>query len=135
LSGGSPQSRRENLGMIEVLNSPDNVYAIRCIGHCTKEDVRRAYDVLTDRLSRNKTIAVYADLTEFEDITVGAIGEDLRGLVAHIKDLGRYGKKAIVSDREWIRVLCAFWSTIVPRPAIRVFATSEREAALAWAEE
>jgi hypothetical protein len=121
--------------MIEVLDSPDNVYAIRCIGHCTRDDVRLAYETLTDRLSRNKTIAVYADLTDFKDLTPGAIGEDLRGLVAHIRDLGRYGKKSIVSDREWIRALCAFWSAIVPKPAIRVFPTSEREAALAWAEE
>ena len=47
-------------------------------------------------------------------------------------DLKRFPREAVISDKRWVRVLSGIAGPLVPHVELKVFGTSEREAAMTW---
>lgn len=119
--------------MIEILPAPDHVVAMRVSGTLTGDDIERVTLVLEAALSRHQHIALYADMVDFADMTAEALLKDLRYGISKIGQWSRFGRAAVVSDREWLRAIARLENHVIPGIDIRAFGKNEREAALAWA--
>ncbi|MGE5270200.1 MAG: STAS/SEC14 domain-containing protein [Thiohalocapsa sp.] len=117
--------------MIRLLTGfPDNVLAVACEGHVTREDYR---DVLIPAveaaLQLHSKLRVYYEVTaQFSGIEAGAVWEDFRVGIGH---LSRWDRMACVTDVEWIRLAVNAFGFVLPGP-LRVFPLAERDEARRW---
>lgn len=117
--------------MIELIEGlPDAVVGIEAVGTVTKEDYERvavpAIERAGERHEKIRLIHVVGE--RFTDHTAGALWEDARAGLAHVRALERV---AVVTDIGHIRALVktAGWS--VPGE-MRLFSTAERADAESW---
>lgn len=118
--------------MIEILNAPDHVAAYRISGTLTVEDYDRMIEDVEARLALQKRIAIFADMTGFDDVTVRAGLKDMRYSLSKLGELRRFPRNAVVTDKGWMTFLVKAMSPLVPFVEIRVFTPEERAAALEW---
>lgn len=121
--------------MITVLPAPDHVLAIALSGTIEPADIERVADDLEERLDRHEKVAILADLTEFEGMTLAAAWMDARYSFGKLWELKRFPKEAIIVDKGWLDRTARLFTPVVPYVAIRTFPPAEREAALAWAAD
>lgn len=121
--------------MLDRLDSPDHVLALRLSGTLTSEDVAE-YRILLDALfARHDRVALLADVSKLEDLGGRALIEGVRADLDALAHLDRIARVALVSEREWPGALAGFLGRMLPGVELRAFGASEREAALAWAAE
>jgi hypothetical protein len=118
--------------MIEILPAPDHVFAVKIAGTLTSEDYDRMISEIEAKLARHPRISVYADMSEFKDLTAGAAAKDIRYVLGKIGEWGRFKREAVITDKQWLRVLIKTLDPLVPQVEVRAFALSERDAALDW---
>jgi hypothetical protein len=121
--------------MMEVLAAPDHVAAYHFSGTLTEADLERVIADVDARLARHDRIAILADLTGFEDVTLRAGLADLRYGFSKLGELRRFPREAVITDKAWIASLVEYGNPLIPFVEIRAFRPEEREAALAWASE
>ena len=121
--------------MIEFVQAPDHVFAVRFLGTLEADDVDRAVREVEAKLQRYKAIGVFADLTDFHDLTGGALIKDFKYSFSKFKEWNRFRREAVVTDKQWIRAVINFLDPLLPQVAIRTFPSDERDRALAWASE
>lgn len=121
--------------MIEILPSPDHVLALRIAGTLTGGDYDRVIDAVGERLARYERLGVLVDLVAFEDVTAEAALKDARFSLSLIGMLRRFPREAVVSDKQWVRVLARIADPLIPHVEVRAFGSHERDAALAWVSD
>ncbi|WP_332659475.1 STAS/SEC14 domain-containing protein [Brevundimonas sp.] len=119
--------------MLEILDAPDNVIAMRAAGTMDAADYDRIIEVIEIRLKTHDRIGVVADMTDFTDFTGEVLLKDLRWNAAHIGDWGKFPRCAMVTDKAWLRVMAQTFSPLIPGVEMRVFEPGRLEDALAWA--
>lgn len=90
---------------------------------------------IESKLARNERIGVFADLTGFEDMTVDAAAKDFRYNLSRIGAWKRFPREAVVTDKQWMRILIKVVDPMLPQIEARSFAPSEKDAAMAWASD
>jgi hypothetical protein len=121
--------------MLEILDAPDHVAAFALSGTLTEEDLDKVIADIESRLERHDRIGILADMTGFRDVTVRAGLKDLRYSFGRLRDLKRFPREAVITDRHWLATLVRAADPIIPFVSVRTFGPDEREAALAWAAD
>lgn len=121
--------------MIEVYPSPDHVAAFGISGTLTAAEYERVIAEVEAKLARHDRIGVLVDLVGFEDVTAGAGWKDIRYSLGLMGNLRRFPREAVVSDKQWVRVLAGIADPLIPHVEIRAFGSAERDAAMAWVAE
>lgn len=121
--------------MLEILPSHEHVVALRVSGTLTGGDYERVIDEVTEKLARHDRLGVLIDLVAFEDVTAEAALKDARFSMSLIGMLRRFPREAVVSDRQWVRVLARIADSLVPHVEVRAFGSQARDAALAWVSD
>ncbi|MGR4863803.1 STAS/SEC14 domain-containing protein [Caulobacter sp. LARHSG274] len=121
--------------MMEVLASPDHVVAMKLSGTINGEDYDRVVAEVDSKLDAHDKIGVLVDLTAFKDLTVEAGAKDVRYSLRHLWQLKRFPRDALITDKEWVRVLARIASPIVPHVEIRTFCPGEQALALSWVSD
>jgi hypothetical protein len=121
--------------MIEFVQAPDHVFAVRLVGTLTPEDVDRAVSEVEARLQRNERLGMFADLTDFHDVTAEALVKDFKYSFGKFREWKRFPREAVVTNKQWIRTIISLIDPLIPQVEIKTFAPEEREKALAWASE
>jgi hypothetical protein len=122
--------------MLEVIQSPESVVALKVVGKLQKHD----YDsVLVPALRRMidgpgeiRLVLVLAE--EFEGLTVGGTTADaglFAGELFH-RELSKWKRCAVVTDRDWVRHSIAMFRWMMPGD-VEVYEPSELEEAISWA--
>ncbi len=121
--------------MLETIESPENVVALKVVGKLQKDD----YDaVLLPALRRMidgpgeiRLVLVLAE--EFEGLTVGGTAADAGLYVNELfhRELSKWKRCAVVTDRDWLRNSIAMFRWMMPG-AVEVFEPSRLEQAIAW---
>src|ERR1700755_1802012 len=91
--------------MLEILQAPDQLAAVRLSGKVTGVDYDQMIAELEERLRRHARVAVYADLMNLKRLTRDALSKDIQYLRSKRYDLHRFTRLAIVSDKLWPGVL------------------------------
>ena len=116
-------------GMIET---PDNVLAVRIAGKITGEDLRDIMDRLEVMMATNGQVHVYAETSSIDGIEIAGLASHIARAAPLLGKLGQFGRVAVVADQAWIRILTRMESAILPHISYRVFEPGQREEALAW---
>ncbi|GJL62723.1 MAG: hypothetical protein NPIRA04_13770 [Nitrospirales bacterium] len=103
------------------------VIELEILGHITKADIQLATSKLREAFSRHEKIRLIEIIRHFEGMDPSAVWEDLK----LIRDVGKFGHVAVVSDRGWVhgfsRIMDAIFSA-----EIRVFKLNDIEQARTW---
>jgi hypothetical protein len=121
--------------MIELLPAPDHVAAYKMIGLLSEEDYDAIIAEIETKLKTHRKIAVYADMTGFTGLTLGALAKDLKYAISKLGQFGRFHRMAIVTDNPWLAGLLKMSGPLLPQMEAKSFEPREAVQALAWASE
>lgn len=114
-------------------NFPDHVIALRADGQVSRDDYESVLIAAVENaLARHDKLNVYYEIgLHFTGMDIGAMFEDLRIGVSRIL---HWRKIALVTDVEWMKNAVHLFGFMMPAD-VRVFASSEAEAAKRWIVE
>ena len=117
--------------MIEILDSPSNVVAVRAVGTLTRDDYEQVLDPAVERLlaAHGELRAVIVVGDEFDSVTAGGAWEDTKFGLAH---WGKWKRCAVVTDKDWAKHGVKLFGWMMPGE-VKVFGDDEIADALEWA--
>lgn len=118
--------------MYEMIETPDDVLAVRIAGKITGEDLRDIMDRLDVMMAVNSKVHVYAETSAIDGIEIAGLAAHIARATPLLGKLGHFGRVAVVADQAWIRILTRIESAILPHISYRVFEPGQRDAALVW---
>jgi hypothetical protein len=120
--------------MLDVLNAPDHVVALRVSGRVEEQDIEVGIQAIEAGLHREDRLGVLVEV-DITGMAVGAFAKDLTYSLSKLRDLHRFSRVAVVSNQEWVRVVAQVQARILPFLDVRSFRPSEREEAMAWVSQ
>jgi len=121
--------------MIEILDSPKHLVAVRISGDITAADVAAAYKATEDSLKENERISFFAEVADSTNLTFEGLAKDVVEGLGQICRLSRYYRAAVVTDKGWIASVARAEGLLFCFMDVRVFGLKESDKALAWASE
>ncbi|MEM1055200.1 MAG: STAS/SEC14 domain-containing protein [Bacteroidota bacterium] len=116
-------------------DTPPHVLSFEIDGTVTAPDMDDLYNAVERVTGGKGPVHICGEIHGIGGLTLDAVGASFKrglGLIGRITRVKRY---AVVTDTGWIRTLAELQGAAVPGLTVRVWPTSEREDALAWAAE
>jgi hypothetical protein len=118
--------------MIELIpTNADNLIGCKIDGKINTEDIVRIADYIEDKFIKNKKLRIYVEVIKLEGISLEALFKDLKLGIKHFND---FDKKAVVTDKKWMKRVAALADRIFPNIEVRCFSFEDKEKALEWAK-
>ena len=121
--------------MIEILESPKHLVAMKLSGSLTADDVVKANRAAEDALKENDRISFFAEIEDSMNLTLEGLAKDLFTSVGQFGKLSKYYRAAVVTNKGWIGALARVEGLVFSSIDVRVFGLDERAKAFAWAAE
>ena len=121
--------------MIEIFDSAKHLVAIKLSGSLTAEDVAKAHHATEDALKGNERISFFAEVDDSVGLTLEGVYRDISEGLKSLGRLSRYYRAAVVTDKGWLGAMARVEGLVFSSIDVRVFPTSERSKAFAWASE
>jgi hypothetical protein len=121
--------------MIEILESPKHLVAMRVSGSLTAEDVATAYKATEEALKENERVSFFSEIDNSVGMTLQGAIEDVKEGIKQLGNLSRYYRAAIVTEKGWLGALARVEGLVFCSIDVRVFDPAEREKAFSWASE
>jgi hypothetical protein len=118
--------------MLEFIDSPDDVLALKIRGRITGADLDAIMDRLEPALERADKLHVFVETVSIDAIALDGLAQYAGRALPLFGKLNRFGRVAVVADQAWIRFGSRVESAVLPFITYRVFEPQERERALAW---
>jgi hypothetical protein len=123
----------EETAMIELLEAPEPVVAFRVAGTLEGAEYDRIIEAVEAALAKHERIGVLMDMADFKDFTVEAALKDIRYDLSKMTELRRFPRVAILTNKEWLRMMAKAASPLLPHVEIRAFDPGEHDSASRWA--
>ena len=121
--------------MIEILESPKHLVALKASGSLTADDITAAYKASEEALKDNERVSFFVEVDPSMQFTFEGLLKDLAELPAQFGKLNRYYRAALVTDKGWMAALARVEGLVFSSMDVRVFSHDERNKAFAWASE
>ena len=121
--------------MLEILDSPKHLVAMKLSGSVTADDVERAYKATDETLKSNERISFFAEIDDSMGLTIEGALKDLFKGFSQFGKLSKYYRAAVVTDKGWIGGLARVEGLVFSSIDVKVFGLEERNKAFAWASE
>lgn len=121
--------------MIELLDAPDHVLALRLSGRLSGPDMDQLKDQVEAKLAKHERIGIVADLTPLDGVTLEALAKDIRYNIAKFGEWRRFPREAVITQSAWMRAAMKAIDPLVPQVEVRTFEPAERDTAVAWASD
>jgi hypothetical protein len=121
--------------MLEILESPKHVVALRLSGDLTAADIEQAYKATDDALKKRDRISFFADIDPSTQLTFEGLAKDIVEGVKQWGKLSKYYRAAVVTDKGWLSAMARVEGIVFSSIDVRVFSHAERDKAFAWAVE
>lgn len=121
--------------MIEILESPKHLVAMKISGAIAAEDISRAYEAANNALKDNEKVSFFAEIDDSLNFTWEGLYRDLSEGLGQFGKLKHYYRAAVVTDKSWLGALARVEGLVFSSIDVRVFPKSERDKAFAWASE
>lgn len=121
--------------MIEVIDLKDkNIFGLRLDGKFDKEDVKRVFDALIEKVKGKKRFQIYYEIRNFElgSISREMIETEFGYLYKHPEIIANMEKAALVSDVEWLKKIAATEFALIPTMTGKTFSFDEKDEAMKW---
>ena len=121
--------------MIEILESPKHLVAVKLSGSLNAADIDRAYKATDDALKSNERVSFYAEIENSMGLTFEGAAKDLSYGLGQFGKLSKYYRAAIVTDKGWVAAMARVEGLVFSSIDVRVFRSAERDKAFTWASE
>lgn len=108
--------------MLELLDSPDDVIALRMSHKITGNDLTAIMDRLDDMMSKQDQVHVFVETLSIDGIEVSGLPSYMTRALPLFGKLDRFGRVAVVADQAWVRVGTRLESALLLWK--RIFSTS-----------
>jgi len=116
--------------MIDILEmGAASVIGVRISGRIDKPDIDRVVAAAKAKFDEAETLGVYVEVESFDGISFEALLEDLRFA---LPILGKFRKKAVVSDKQWMETIAKISDRIFPSVEIKHFSFDQTAEARTW---
>lgn len=121
--------------MLEILDSPKHLVAMKLSGRLTADDVDKAYKATDEILKSNERISFFSEIDDSMGLTIEGAAKDLFNSFRQFGKLSKYYRAAVVTDKGWIAGLARVEGLVFASIDVKVFGLEERNKAFAWASE
>lgn len=121
--------------MFAQLAAPDHVLAFRLSGKVTGKDIKRYKNLLEAMLAKHGAISLCVDITGLSDMEGDALIAGMKADLELLSHLRQFQRCALISDKQWPRVLTGFFGPLFPNFDMKSFAPEQYDEALEWASE
>lgn len=121
--------------MLEILESPKHLVAMRVSGTLTGEEIEKAHKAANEALDANERVSMFVHVDGSLGFTVEGFLKDLWNSLGELGRIGKFYRAAVVTDKGWIATLARVEGIVFSSMQVRVFETKERDKAFAWASE
>jgi hypothetical protein len=118
--------------MIEVIDSPDDVIAMRASGKIDGADLEKIMDRLDQLLKSHDKVHVFVETRSIDGIEISGLPSYTARAMPLFGKLDRFGRVAIVADQAWVRAATRLESALLPNISYRTYMPEERKEAFAW---
>ena len=118
--------------MLEWIDAPDDVLALKMSERLTGEDLDPVMDRLDAAMAKHDKVHVYVETSHISSLELSALPHYWGRAFPLLGKLNRFGRVAVVTDQAWIRVGTQIESAMLPFITYRTYEPHEREEALAW---
>jgi hypothetical protein len=118
--------------MIELLDSPGDVIALKVSHKITGAELDTIMDRLDEVMATHDKIHVFVETRSIDGIELSGLGSYTARAMPLFGKLHRFGKVAVVADQAWVRVGTRLESALLPNISYRTYMPEERDEALAW---
>lgn len=119
--------------MLEILDSPKHLIAIRLSGQLTASDIETAYKAADEKLKESERVSFFVEVEPSMRFTVEGLIKDVVQGAGELGRLHRYHRAAIVTDKGWMATFARLEGLVFCSMDVRVFDHSDRDKAFAWA--
>jgi hypothetical protein len=119
--------------MIDLIQFEEpNIVGFRLDGQIDEESFHNAVAAIEDALANNEGIRVYAEVKRVGGMPLETFFENLKVKSQLFRQLEKFEKEAVVSDKSWVETLVKVSDRLFPSVEVRYFTFDEQEKALAW---
>ena len=118
--------------MLEFIESPDDIIALKISGKITSADLDACMDRLDRALEAGEKVHVFVETRGIDSLEIAALPGYVARAMPLFGKLNRFGRVAVVADQAWIRMGTRIESALLPFISYRTFEPTERDRALAW---
>ena len=118
--------------MLELLDTPGDVLAVKIAHKITGEDLDAVMDRLDAAMDRHDKVHVFVETQQIDGIELSGLPSYMSRAWPLFGKLDRFGRVAVVADQAWIRAGTRIESALLPHISYRTYMPDERGEALAW---
>jgi hypothetical protein len=118
--------------MVELLDSPDDVVAVRMSHKITGEALDAIMNRLDQAMAAHEKVHVFVETTTIDGIELAGLSSYVARAMPLFAKLHRFGRVAVVADQAWIRLGSTIESAVLPFISYKVFTPDRRQAAWSW---
>jgi len=118
--------------MLELLDTPGDVLAVKIAHKITGEDLDTVMDRLDAAMDRHDKVHVFVETQQIDGIELSGLPSYMSRALPLFGKLNRFGRVAVVADQAWIRAGTRMESALLPNISYRTYMPDERGEALAW---
>ena len=118
--------------MIELIDSPEDVLAVRVSGQVEGAGLDRIMDRLDQLLQSDGKVHVFVETRSIDGIEITSLPSYTARAMALFGKLDRFGRVAVVADQAWVRAATRLESALLPNISYRTYMPDERDEALSW---
>ena len=118
---------------ITVETLAPGIIAMTVNGRVEKADIERAMEAIRAAKAESEKVSFLADLRGFAGFGIAAFLEDLRQSIGELRDLSRYERLAVVTDKRWVEWLSRAEGAVLPSMSVRVFGSDRIDDARRYA--
>ena len=120
--------------MLELIDSAEDVLAVRVSSKITSSDLDAILDRLESVMSQHEKTHVFVETHAIDGIELAGLSSYMARAMPLFRKLGQFGRVAVVADQAWIRMGTRIESALLPFISYKTFTPDQRDAALAWVE-
>lgn len=117
---------------MDILDTPDDVLAVRISHRIAGDDLDRIMDRLDAAMARHEKVHVFVETQAIDGIELKGLGAYIARAMPLMGKLNRFGRVAVVADQAWIRAATRIESAMLPFISYEVFEPQDRDRAFAW---
>lgn len=106
-----------------------NIIGVKIDGKITDEELDAIIGRFEEKLEHHEKVRLYAEMKSFDGMGLKAFFKDLK---FGLKNLRRFEKEVVVTDKKWAREFAAISDPLFPTVEVKSFPFSQREKAKQW---
>ena len=107
--------------MLEMLDSPDDVIALRVSDKIMGQDLTMIMNRLTDVMSKHDKVHVFVETHSLDGIELSGLPSYIAQAMPLFGKLDRFGRVAVVADQAWVRVGTRLESAMLPNISYQTY--------------